>query len=224
MVFGQRFVWVTDCYALKFILSYDGQNPAILCLQMRFMCWDMVVKHRNDMCLTDADYVSRLGADLCFDPLLKEYVQQVAAFRRRSPAPKELSIAPKHQPYFHGPRLNMPRMTAPTTSARYAHNLDATTALIMTGLQHLSNWRSILEQRPQQILHEMPHRAAFTTPISHRLQACCSLSIGPSTTLTADTYCPQSVITVSFSRLFWHATLFFTVVHYFMSSLSVRPS
>ena len=28
-VFGQRFVWVTDCYAIKFILSYEGGNPAI---------------------------------------------------------------------------------------------------------------------------------------------------------------------------------------------------
>jgi hypothetical protein len=39
-VFGQRFVWVTDCYAIKFILSYIGSNTAILRLQMRLMCWD----------------------------------------------------------------------------------------------------------------------------------------------------------------------------------------
>jgi hypothetical protein len=75
MAFSKRFVWVTDCYALKFILSYDGQNPVILRLQMRFMCWDMVMEHRKDVCLTDANYFSCLGADLCFDPLLKEYVQ-----------------------------------------------------------------------------------------------------------------------------------------------------
>jgi hypothetical protein len=41
MLFGQRFVWVTDCYAICFILSYDGANHAILCLQMRLMCWDV---------------------------------------------------------------------------------------------------------------------------------------------------------------------------------------
>jgi hypothetical protein len=29
-IFGQRFVWVTDCYAVKFLLSYEGGNPAIL--------------------------------------------------------------------------------------------------------------------------------------------------------------------------------------------------
>jgi hypothetical protein len=30
MAVGQRFVCVINCYALKFILSYDGKNPAIL--------------------------------------------------------------------------------------------------------------------------------------------------------------------------------------------------
>ena len=37
MCFGSRFVWVTDCYAVKFILTYDGSNPAVLRLQMRLM-------------------------------------------------------------------------------------------------------------------------------------------------------------------------------------------
>jgi hypothetical protein len=35
MLFGTQFVWVTDCYAIQFILSYDGNNPAVLRLQMR---------------------------------------------------------------------------------------------------------------------------------------------------------------------------------------------
>jgi hypothetical protein len=34
MCFGCRFVWVTDCYAIKFLSSYDGANQAILRLQM----------------------------------------------------------------------------------------------------------------------------------------------------------------------------------------------
>jgi hypothetical protein len=33
MCFGQRFTWVTDYYALKFILSYNGRNLAILRLK-----------------------------------------------------------------------------------------------------------------------------------------------------------------------------------------------
>jgi hypothetical protein len=75
MCLGKHFTLVTDCYAIKFILSYDGCNPAVLWLQMRFMCWDMDIKHRNDHWLTDANYFSCLGADLYFDQLLKDYIQ-----------------------------------------------------------------------------------------------------------------------------------------------------
>jgi hypothetical protein len=137
MAFGQRFVWVTDCYALKFILSYDGQNPRILRLQMRIMCWDMVIKHRNEVCLTDADYFSRLSADLCFDPLLKEYVQQFNAIHRCSLAPTELPITPMNQPYFRRPHLNMPCKLEQHPSVPRP---SALTAITTTGLQHLSNW------------------------------------------------------------------------------------
>jgi hypothetical protein len=38
MMFGTRFVWVTDCCAIRFILSYNGNNPAVLRLQMQLMC------------------------------------------------------------------------------------------------------------------------------------------------------------------------------------------
>jgi hypothetical protein len=56
MCLGRQFVWVTDCYAVKFILSYDGSNPAILQLQMRLMCWDVDIIHRANKFLADADY------------------------------------------------------------------------------------------------------------------------------------------------------------------------
>ena len=58
MLFRHCFVWVTDCYAAKFILSYDGGNPAILRLQMRLMCWDVDIVHRPDYKLVDANYWS----------------------------------------------------------------------------------------------------------------------------------------------------------------------
>jgi hypothetical protein len=45
MLFGQLFVWATDCYVIKFILSYDGTDPAILRLQLRLMCWDVDIVH-----------------------------------------------------------------------------------------------------------------------------------------------------------------------------------
>ena len=52
---------------------------------MHFMCWDMDIKHRNDHWLTNANYFSCLGADLCFDLLLKDYIQRTNFLRRRNP-------------------------------------------------------------------------------------------------------------------------------------------
>jgi hypothetical protein len=91
MLFGQCFVWVTDCYAIKFILLYDGANPAILRLQMRLMGWDVDIVHQNNNYITDANYWSRLGADLCFDPLFKTYLDLRSNFalktHHRPPSP-----------------------------------------------------------------------------------------------------------------------------------------
>jgi hypothetical protein len=67
-VFGQCFVWVMDCYASKFLLSYEGGNPAILWLQMHLMRWDVDIVHRPDLQLVDANYWSCLGVNTDFDP------------------------------------------------------------------------------------------------------------------------------------------------------------
>ncbi len=50
MHFSQRFVWVIDCYAAKFVLSYDGTNPAFIWLQMHLMCWDVNPPSRRSTC------------------------------------------------------------------------------------------------------------------------------------------------------------------------------
>ena len=91
-VFGQRFVWVTDCYAIKFILSYEGGNPAVLRLQMRLMCWDMDIVHCPDSELVDANYWSRFGTDIEFDPLFWEYLKFTRQLRWSNPAPSDLTI------------------------------------------------------------------------------------------------------------------------------------
>jgi hypothetical protein len=147
MCFGQRFVWVTDCYALKFILSYNGWNPSNLHLQMQFMCWDMIIEHRNNACLTNADYFSRLGADLCFNPLLKEYVQQAHTLRCCSPAPTDMPIAPKFQPYFRGPCISSPKSQPPPLGL--AMHAKVATIPATTGLQHLQNWPVSFRCSPQ---------------------------------------------------------------------------
>ncbi len=104
---------------------------------MQFMCWDMIIEHRNDVCLTNADYFSWLGADLCFDPLLKEYIQQAHALHCCSSAPTKMPIALEFQPYFRGPRINSPKSQPPPQGL--AMHAKVATIPATTGLQHLQN-------------------------------------------------------------------------------------
>ena len=100
MCFGMRFLWITDCYAVCFILSYDGTNPAVLRLQMRLMCWDMDIQHRNAEYLKGPDYFSRLLADLCFDPLLRNYIQRAQSLRSANAPVIDLSMHEENMPYY----------------------------------------------------------------------------------------------------------------------------
>ena len=94
-VSGQCFVWLTDCYAIQFILSYKGGNPAILRLQMRLMCWNVDIVHRPDTELVDADYWSQMGVDLTFDPLYCKYLQLTRQMRQSNPIPTDLPMRPE---------------------------------------------------------------------------------------------------------------------------------
>ena len=47
LCWGMRFTWDTNCFGLIFILMYDGNNLSVLRLQIRLMCWDMDINHRN---------------------------------------------------------------------------------------------------------------------------------------------------------------------------------
>ncbi len=49
--------------AAKFVLSYDGANPASLWLLMHFICWDIDIVHHTDAQLVNADYCSRQGVE-----------------------------------------------------------------------------------------------------------------------------------------------------------------
>jgi hypothetical protein len=100
MCYGRPFVWVTDCYAVRFILSYAGANQAILCLQMRLMGWDVDIVHRTNNYLVNADYWSRLDSDLCCNPSFREYLHPVSDLRRAHPPPTDLPIKPENIPYY----------------------------------------------------------------------------------------------------------------------------
>ncbi len=145
MCIGQRFIWVTDCYTIKFILSYDGKTHAILRLQMRFMCWEMDIKHCNDHFLTDTNYWFQLGADLTFNPLLRDYIKQVQALKLRSPSPMALLPTPKNMPYFRGPQLPVIPLPSPADDTcnaavnHFSHSAPSGGEIVLN-LQHLSTY------------------------------------------------------------------------------------
>ncbi len=112
MLFGQQFVWATDCYEITFILSYDSSNPAILHLQMRLMCWDVDIIHWNDNYLIDAGYWSRLGTNLRFNPLFKKYLELTRSLCLLHPAPSSLPMLPENMPYYHGLQI-IPTLLSP---------------------------------------------------------------------------------------------------------------
>ncbi len=122
-VFGQHFVWVTDCYAVKFLLSYECGNPAILCLQMHLMCWDVHIIHRPDLQLVDADYWSCLGANINFNPLFRDYLDYTAKLRKSNPARTDLPMRPENMPYYRGPRVQPVTDTSKATDALHIQSL-----------------------------------------------------------------------------------------------------
>jgi hypothetical protein len=169
------------------------------------MCWDMIIKHCNDACLTNAEYFSQLGADLRFDPLLKEYVQQAHALCCCSPAPTGMPIAPEFQPYFHGPCINSPnhsrcRKDSPCMSTLQPSQLPPAFSTCKIGQCHsdapLNLWTPA-----------MSCCTVSTTPNLHKLQVCYPTSTRPSMDLIAATSCGQS------RNMAIHFTLFLLVTH-----------
>ncbi len=52
----------------------EGASHTVFRLQMDLMCWNVDIVHQNDHYITDVDYWLQLGAKVCFDPLLKAYL------------------------------------------------------------------------------------------------------------------------------------------------------
>jgi hypothetical protein len=107
---------------------------------MRLMWWDVDIVYRNNSYIKDADYWSQLGADLCFNPLFKTYLDLNRSLCLESPAPSSILMKPKNMPYYHGPPI-MPSTDTDDTSD--AAHCQAIVSPIMIknchGLCHLSN-------------------------------------------------------------------------------------
>jgi len=131
MCYGRRFVWATDCYAVRFKLSYDGANQAILCLQMRLMGWDVDIVHRTNDYLVDANYWSWLDSDLCYDLSFREYLHIVSDLRRAHPPLTDLPMKPENMPYYRGPRIPIEHCQLGTSTDEVDVDVNAT-ALMTT--------------------------------------------------------------------------------------------
>ena len=103
-IWGTRFTALTDCFALRFILSYDGPNPVLLRLQMRFQLWAMDLYHRSGFLMVSPDYMSRVGADLCFDELSRNYLNRTVNLRKNYPAASG-TMLPENMPGYRAPRV-----------------------------------------------------------------------------------------------------------------------
>jgi hypothetical protein len=95
---------------------------------MRLMCWDMTIVHRPGTSLTSADYLSRLSADLCFYPFLKDYIQRVDALKRSNPAISSLPIKPENMPSYRAKRKSATSTADSETTSSVEPPVD--TALI----------------------------------------------------------------------------------------------
>ncbi len=134
MLFGTWFVWATNCYAIRFILSYDGNNLAVLHLQMHLMCWDVDIIHGNDTYLTNADFWSHLGADICYNPLFKLYLNFDRRLCEKFPAPTELPMLPENMPYYRSPHIIAPPTRHCSPHEHHGqHNLWAMPFVCTTG-------------------------------------------------------------------------------------------
>ncbi|KAL3802962.1 hypothetical protein HJC23_011585, partial [Cyclotella cryptica] len=103
---GQRFTAINDCYSLKFVLSYEGNNSVILRVQMRLQLWAMDIVHRTRDFNVDSDYMSKLAHSTTFDPLLSKYLQSAAELRSKYPPP-DGELTPDTMPGYRKPRKSI---------------------------------------------------------------------------------------------------------------------
>eukprot|EP00957_Ditylum_brightwellii_P141881 10809066-Ditylum_brightwellii.AAC.1 len=78
---------ITDQYALKWIMSYKGNNHAVVRLQMELLNMFFTVVHRTGGMLEDANYLLRLGEDVHIGPLMKHYLEFARQMYRKNTPP-----------------------------------------------------------------------------------------------------------------------------------------
>eukprot|EP00956_Cyclotella_meneghiniana_P013317 scaffold19184_cov46-Cyclotella_meneghiniana.AAC.7 len=122
---GSRFTSISDCYSLKFIMTYEGNNPVVLCIQMHLSLWAMDIVHRTRDFNVDA-YMSKLACNTQYDPLLKEYLMKAAALRHKYPPP-DGEMKPENMPGYRKPRSGSSESPASQLDSRHGVTIDGET-------------------------------------------------------------------------------------------------
>ena len=127
-----------NCYALYFILSYDGPNPVLLRIQMRLMLWTMDIYHQPADLMVQPDYLSRLHANLCYDELTRTYLNFKSNLRRTF-SPTTGPMVAENIPGYRTPRiwttLPVKAATVPATTAAVTNkSFDAHIAPILLAI------------------------------------------------------------------------------------------
>ena len=115
-LWGICFTVLTDYMALRFILTYNGWNPVLLRLQIRFQLWAMDLYHRPGDLIIIPDYFSRYIANLCFDDLARNYLNRTVNFCQFYPASSG-TMLPENMPGYRAYRIRSPMQTKPAVDA-----------------------------------------------------------------------------------------------------------
>ena len=102
-LWGMQNTWITDQFVLTFLLNYDGSNGPFCRLQIRIMMMHVDIVHRNARHVAGADYGSREGGDLWFDPLISEHNAFPATLRKNNAAPMG-PMLPQNMPGYRASR------------------------------------------------------------------------------------------------------------------------
>jgi hypothetical protein len=74
-LWGRTFSLLSDCQAIMcWLMNYKERNHAIKRLQLEMAGYWFTITHRSGTMLANADYFSRLGADIHIDPLLVDHI------------------------------------------------------------------------------------------------------------------------------------------------------
>ena len=87
------------------------------------MGWDVDIAHCRNEHLIDANYWSRLDANLCYDPSFHQYLHLVEDLQRNHPAPTEIPMDVQHMLHYQGHHIPNLRQSSDTSNVD-AHNVS----------------------------------------------------------------------------------------------------